>query len=82
MECSVTTSPDSKSGVSLVEESLYYRFQICIGRRARRVSGDGRLTLDTSMSDLQVVQVVGRDFFAGIWNGLFFEIDTSLASLC
>jgi hypothetical protein len=68
VECSVTTRPDSKS---VVLESLYYRFQICIGKST---SGVGRwLTLD-SMPDL--VQV-GKDVFAGIWNGPFFEIGMS-----
>ena len=66
MECSVATSRDSKS---IVLESLYYRFQIRIGKSTSCV---GRLSTLDSMSDL--VQV-GKDVFAGIRNGLLFEID-------
>ena len=66
MECSVATTPGSKS---VILENLYYRLQICIGRSTLGVSR--RSALD-SMSDL--VQV-GKDVFAGIRNGLLFEID-------
>jgi hypothetical protein len=57
MECSVATSRDSKS---IVLESLYYHFQICIGRSTSCVR---RLSTLDSMSDL--VQV-GKDVFAEI----------------
>ena len=70
MDCSVATSPDSKS---VVLKSLYYRFQIGIGRSTSCI---GRWSTLENMSDL--VQV-GRKGFAGMCYGLLFEIDMSPA---
>ena len=66
MEYLVATSPYSKI---VVLRSLYYRFQIGIGRSTSCIRQWS--TLD-SMFDL--FQVLGSNVFAGIWNGLRFEI--------
>ena len=73
MEYLVATSPYSKI---VVLRSLYYRFQIGIGRSTSCIRQWS--TLD-SMFDL--FQVLGSNVFAGIWNGLRFEIDMSVVTI-
>jgi hypothetical protein len=68
IECSVATSPDRKR---VVLKSLYYRFQIGIGRSTSCIGR--RSTLD---SMFELVQL-GRAFFAGIWDCILFDIGMS-----
>jgi hypothetical protein len=67
--CSVATG--ILDGKNAVLKSLYYRFQIGIGRSTSCI---GRWSTLESMSDLGQV---GRDFYAGIWDGLLLKIAMS-----
>jgi hypothetical protein len=69
MECSVATSRDSKS---IVLESLYHRFHMCVSRNRPCV---GQWSTLDSLSDL--VQI-GRHVFAWIWNKIRFHIYMSV----
>ena len=71
MRSVATSLPDSKS---VVLESLYYRFHIWISTSTSCVE---RWSTLGSIPDL--VQVLGRHVFAGVWNERRFEIYMSTA---